>query len=120
MITKRLLLFLIGCIGSRTALTILAKNIDSNYLPYIGYVTMIMALSFFYIYIFGSERADRQLEWDNEKTVWWNDFRVVHGLLYLAFSVSAIQKYSNSWIFLLIDTTIGLIAWSIHHKFIRI
>ena len=33
-----------------------------------------------------------QLEWANMKTVWWNHLRIVHGLLYLGFSISVFLK----------------------------
>ena len=54
---KRELLFLLGCIGSRSLLTYISTNI--HLLPYISIITFTISLSFLYIYIFGSEKADR-------------------------------------------------------------
>lgn len=113
----RELLFLIGCIGSRTLLTMLSRNL--NYLPYIGSVTLLMSLSFIYIYMFGSEMADRQLEWLGDKKIWWNKLRIIHGGLFLIFSVLAFMKYESSWMVLGLDTLIGLTAW-IAHRFYKI
>ena len=44
-------LFLVGCIGARLLLTCIAKKIDTKYLPYIGYITLIMGIGFIFIYM---------------------------------------------------------------------
>jgi hypothetical protein len=43
-IQKRFLLFLIGCIGTRSAFVLIAKNIGVNYLPYLGYLALLPAI----------------------------------------------------------------------------
>ena len=118
--TKRFLLFLIGCIGTRSLLAYVSKNIKIDNLPYLGYLALPVGISFVYIFFFGSEAADKQLEWAGDKKIWWNDLRIVHGLNYLIFATLAIQKKHYSWIILVIDTFIGLIAWLFHHKIIRL
>ena len=117
MLTKRLLMFLIGCIGSRSALVILTKKINPSYLPLIGYMGIAIALGFFYVYFIGSPKADAQLEWAGDKKIWWDNLRVVHGLNYLIFGILAINKNEHSWIILAIDVIIGLCAWLSHHMF---
>lgn len=112
---KRLLVYLIGCIGSRTLLTYVAKTINPDYLPYMGGLALPIAIGFIYIYIFGSESADKQLEWTGDKTVWWNDLRIVHGINYLIFAILAVQKSQYAWMVLGLDVSIGLIAWIVHH-----
>ena len=116
MLTKRLLLFLIGCIGIRTLITILAWKIEPEYLPYMGYVALLISFSFIYIYTFGSDTADRQLEWAGDRKIWWNDLRIVHGLLYLLFAIYAIQKKPFAYMPLMFDVMLGLTAWTIHHS----
>jgi hypothetical protein len=103
------------CILSRFGLAMLAKYINKKYLPYMGIVILIMAIGFLYIYFFGSKIADSQLEWTGEKTVWWSHFRIVHGLLYLAFSIMAFKKSEHAWRAILIDTGIGLSLFIQHH-----
>ena len=49
-IQKRFLLFIIGCIGSRTLLVYLAKNASEKNLMYIGYLALLPAIGFLYIY----------------------------------------------------------------------
>ena len=112
---KRMLLFLFGCIGTRCLLAYVAKTINPDYLPYMGYVALIISLSFIYLFLFGNKIADSQLEWSGDKKIWWNNLRVVHGINYLIFAILAIQKNKNAWIPLAIDVTIGLIAWIVHH-----
>ena len=48
---KRFLLFLVGCIGTRVLFTLLAKNSDIQYLPILGYIALLPAFGFFYIYV---------------------------------------------------------------------
>jgi hypothetical protein len=116
--TKRFLMFLIGCMGSRFLLTYVAKTIQPDYLKYISLVTGLIGVSFVYIYFFGSESADKQLEWTGDKKVWWNDLRIVHGSLYLLFTYMALTQNKQAWLILLVDTLIGLISWTKHHNII--
>jgi hypothetical protein len=118
--TKRYLMFLIGCIGTRFLLTYIAKIINIDYIKYISLVTGLIGLSFIYIYLFGSKTADKQLEWTGDKTIWWNDLRIVHGALYLLFTYLALMQNKDAWLILLVDTLIGLISWMKHHKIINI
>ena len=77
---------------------------------------MIISIGFIYIFTIGSKRADSQLEWSGEKKIWWNDFRIIHGILYLFFSYHILKKSKDAWKFIAIDTTIGLLAFFHHHN----
>ena len=109
---NRYILFIFGCIGSRTLLTLASRN--TALLPYIGFVTLFISLGLLYVYIFGSETADKQLEWTGDKKIWWNQLRLVHGLLYLLFTVFAFGQKDYAWAVLAIDTIIGLLVWALH------
>ena len=111
-IQKRFLLFLIGCIGTRTLLVLIAKNIDIKYLQYLGYLALLPAIGFAYIYLTGSRKSGKEVF--GEK-IWWNDLRPLHSLLYLLFAYNAIIGNKNSWVYLLIDVVIGLISFIIFH-----
>lgn len=113
-IQKRFILFLVFCIGTRLLLTLFSKNINKKYLPYLGILTFIMGIGFIYIFMFGSKTADKQLDWANGK-VWWDDYRVIHGLLYLIFSISAFMKLKGGYLFLGLDTLIGLVVFLSYH-----
>ena len=54
---KRFLMFLIGCIGVRTLFVIIAKYINTKYLKYLGYIALLPAIGFMYIYLTGSRKT---------------------------------------------------------------
>ena len=111
-IQKRFLLFLIGCIGTRFLLVYIAKNINNHLLKYMGYLALLPAIGFIYIYLTGSRKTGPEVFGDK---IWWNDLRPIHALLYLLFSYNAINGNKNAWIYLLIDVLFGLISFLIHH-----
>jgi len=113
-IQKRFLLFLIGCIGMRTLFVFIAKNTSVSYLPYLGYLALLPAVGFIYIYLTGSRKTGQEVF--GEK-IWWNDLRPLHSLLYFLFAYNAIQRNKNSWVYLLIDVIIGLFSFLIFHYF---
>jgi len=109
---KRFLLFLIGCIGSRSLLVIIAKNIQTKYLKYMGYLALSISFGFMYIFLTGSRETGAEVF--GEK-IWWNNLRPLHSLLYFLFAYNAIIGNRNAWIYLLIDVVIGLISFLIFH-----
>lgn len=111
----RKVLFLLGCMGTRSFLTYLSSNM--NLLPYIGIFYLLCSIAILYIFIFGSKTADAQLEWLGEKKIWWNNLRPIHGLIWLLFSILAFFKYEFSWVVLGIDTILGLCVWILHTYF---
>ena len=111
-ITKRFLLFLIGCIGTRLLLVYIAKNVNMTLLKYMGYLLLLPAFGFFYIFFTNSRKTGPEVFGDK---IWWNNLRPIHGLLYLLFSYNAINGNKNAWIYLLVDVLFGLIAFLAHH-----
>ena len=111
-IQKRFLLFIFGCIGIRLLITIFAKNINTNYLPILGYIALLPAFGFIYIYLTDSRNTGGEVFGDK---IWWNSLRPIHAILYLLFSYNAIIKNKNSWIYLGIDVTVGLIGFLTYH-----
>lgn len=111
-VQKRFLLFLIGCIGARSIFVLIAKNISINYLPYLGYLALLPAIGFMYIYFTGSRPTG--MEVFGEK-IWWNDLRPLHSLLYFLFAYNAIIGNRQAWIYLLVDVLIGLISFLVYH-----
>ena len=109
---KRFALFLIGCIGTRTLLAYLAKTINIKYLPYMGFVALIIAFGFAFIYLTGSRKTGGEVFGEQ---IWWNDLRPVHSALYFLFAIYAIQKRPFAWIYLAIDVILGLAAFLMFH-----
>jgi len=111
-IQKRFLLFLIGCIGTRSLFVYVAKNASETYLMYMGYLALLPAIGFLYIYFTGARKTGAEVF--GEK-IWWNDLRPIHSLLYFIFAYNAINGNRMAWIYLLIDVIIGLLSFLIHH-----
>lgn len=109
---QRLLLFLIGCIGTRTALAITAKYASPDILQMMGALALLPAIGFFTIFIFKLRETGAEVF--GEK-IWWNNLRPVHGIMYLLFAIFAIQKKPFAWMFLAADVVFGLIAYLTHH-----
>jgi hypothetical protein len=115
-IQKRFLLFLIGCIGLRLLLVYIAKNIDITLLKYMGYLLLLPAIGFIYIYLTGIRKTGAEVFGDK---IWWNNLRPIHALLYLLFAYNAINGNRNAWIFLLIDVLLGLSSFLIYHLILK-
>ena len=111
-IKKRLLLFLIGCMGIRLLLVYLAKTLNPNYVKYLGYISILIGLSFIYLFFSGSRKTGPEVFGDN---IWWNNLRPVHAILYLLFAYNAINGNNKAWMFLLVDVIIGFISFIIYH-----
>jgi len=114
-LTKRMKLFLIGCIGVRLAISLLAKYIGEKMnwaLPYLGLIALIPVMGFIGQFLFGLRERGRGFAGGK---IWWSDMRAIHGVLYLLFAMFAIRKKQFAWRVLLIDVLIGLSAWFRHY-----
>lgn len=111
-IQKRFLLFLFGCIGTRLFFTYIAKIINRNLLPYLGLLALIPVIGWFYIIFIGKRDTGAEVFGDK---IWWKNLRPIHLIFYSTFSYLAIQKNTNAWIALLVDTLFGLSAFLIYH-----
>jgi hypothetical protein len=109
---KRFLMFLIGCIGTRSLFVIIAKYVNTQYLKYMGYLALLPAIGFIYIYLTGSRKTGP--ETFGEK-IWWNNLRPIHSILYFLFAYNAINGNKQAWIYLLVDVLFGLISFLVHH-----
>lgn len=105
-------MFLIGCIGVRSLFVIIAKNTTTTYLKYLGYLALLPAIGFSYIYLTGSRKTGAEVF--GEK-IWWNHLRPIHAILYFLFAYNAIIGNKQAWIYLLADVLIGLISFLVHH-----
>jgi len=109
---KRFLLFIFGCLGTRFALAVLADKINKEYLPIMGGLALIPAIGFLYIYFFSARKTGPEVF--GEK-IWWNNMRLIHGLIYIAFAVFAIQKKHFAAKVLYFDVILGLVSFLLYH-----
>jgi len=111
-IQKRFLLFLFGCIPTRLFFVFVAKNISANLLPYLGYLALLPAIGFAYIFATNSRNTGVEVFGDK---IWWNNLRPIHSFLYFMFALNAINKNISAWIYLLVDVILGLISFLVFH-----
>ena len=109
---ERMMMFLFGCIGLRSLFVVIAKYVNTAYLKYLGYLALLPAFGFIYIYLTGSRKTGA--ETFGEK-IWWNNVRPLHSILYFLFAYNAIVGNKQSWIYLLVDVIIGLISFLVYH-----
>jgi len=105
------LYFLVGCVGARLLIVMIAKEINKKYLKYLGYFALVPAIGFMYLYLSGARKG---LGAFGEK-IWWNHLRPVHSILYLLFAYNAIIGNKYAWIFLLADVLVALISFLVYH-----
>ncbi len=110
--TRRLLLFLIGCIGTRAALTYTAAVAGPTLLTYMAVGTAAISIGFMAIYLFGLRPTGPEVFGER---IWWNDLRPIHAAFYGLFAVCAFMGVSRAWMLLAADTTLGLGAFLYHH-----
>lgn len=111
-IYRRFIYYLVGCMGARSALTYLVKQ---RIFSQIGIIPLVMGMGFLYIYFYGSQSADEQLKWANAK-VWWNDYRVVHGIIYSTAGLLSLYNHPCAWMLLAVDTFLGLVLFLHYHS----
>ena len=79
-----------------------------------GYIALIPAIGFAYIFITGSRKTGAEVFGDK---IWWNNLRPVHSLLYFIFAYLAINASTKAYIPLLIDVIIGLVSFLVYHLY---
>lgn len=109
---RTLLLFLVGCMGTRLALVYLAATTESAaLLRTMGYLALGPAIGFFVIYAMGWRKTGPETL---GAPIWWNALRPVHGALWATFAVLAILgRREWAWRVLLADLALGLAAWAL-------
>jgi hypothetical protein len=106
--TKRTLLFLIGCMGTRLSLVWLAYKFP-QYLKLMGLLALIPAIGFMYIYMNGLRKTGPEVFGGR---IWWDNLRPVHSLLWFTFAYMAINNnHEHAWKVLLADVSLGFTAW---------
>lgn len=107
-IQKRFLLFILGCVPARYYLIHLAKTLPANYVYYMGWLALLPAFGFMYLYLTGSRKTGAEVMGDR---IWWNSLRPVHAFLYLYFAYKAIMRHSDAYVPLSVDLEVGVISF---------
>ena len=109
---KRLILFLIGCMGTRFGLSFFIKNHGIKYKNIL--IVLLLALSFGFMYIYMNDLRQTGLEVFGDK-IWWNQLRPLHAILYFTSAIMLYLNNKNAYIPLALDTGIGLCSFIIYH-----
>ena len=107
---NRLLLFLLGCIGTRLLLVWLSYRFPSLLKP-MGVIAIGISVGFMYIWMNDLRKTGPEVFGD---AIWWNSLRPIHSLLWGLFAVLALSGSSDAWKVLLADVTLGLCAYIMH------
>lgn len=115
--TKRLLLFLFGCIGVRSLFAYAASVASVGVLRVMGWLAFIPAIGFALIFVTGARKTGAEVF--GEK-IWWNSLRPLHSVLYFAFAWLAINGMRGmAWKVLAADVVLGLTAFGVN-KFLKL
>ncbi len=107
-VQKAFLIFFLGCIPVRLSLVYASRKLSKEHLKWMGYLALLPAIGFMYYFFRWSTEKGLALF----KTIWWNNMRPIHGLLYFAFAYYAITGNRDyAWKILTIDVIIGIIAF---------
>jgi drug/metabolite transporter (DMT)-like permease len=114
---KRAAIFLVGCIGARLLLVLLAYHLarrEPRALRAMALVAIAVSIGFFFIWSNGLRKTGPETFGE---PIWWNDLRPVHSALYAVFAVLAFREETqrHAWAVLLADVAIGLWAWGRHN-----
>jgi hypothetical protein len=107
-LSKRLFLFLIGCIGARFSLTYLIKTHNIKYRNMLIGLLCLIGIGFLYIYINDLRKTGIEVFGDK---IWWNHLRPIHGILYLLTAIFLYNNNKDAYLIIFTDTLIGLIAF---------
>ena len=111
--TQRAIVFIVGCIGTRSMFVHLARKASPEHLQMMGVVGFVIGASFIYLFL----SDGRQTGMEAGGKIWWTELRPVHGCLYLLFAILAIKKRTEyAWVPLLMDVVIGLSVWGQHQR----
>jgi hypothetical protein len=110
---KRFILFLIGCIGTRSFLAYYAKTTNTQNLQIIAYIALIISFTFMYLFLTGSRKTGFEVFGDK---IWWNNLRPIHSIIYFIFAYNVLVLNNKSaWKILVLDVIIGLTAFLYYH-----
>lgn len=107
-------MFMLGCIPARLLLTNTARTAEEGgmVLTILGLVTLVMGLGFIVIHLGGLRDTGNEVFGGK---IWWDKWRVLHGMMYCYFASFALGGDNSGWKILLADTMIGLLLFLNHH-----
>ena len=109
---KRVVGFLVGCMGARLALVYLAYKYPQKLAVPFTAAAVALSIGFMLIYVFGLRKTGPEVFGD---TIWWDSLRPFHSILWGLFAFQISNGNPDSYLIILMDTLLGFLAWSLHH-----
>lgn len=103
------MLFLFGCVGFRLCLVCLAYRLEGRSMKIAGALALLPVLGWAFIMLV--KRRDTGPEVFGGK-IWWQSLRIYHALLWTCFAFMAFKGDPSAYIPLLLDTSLGLLAFT--------
>ena len=107
--TKRIMLFLLGCVPVRLLFVYLATT---KYKHALAYALTIPTLGFIYLYVTDTRNTGPETF---GQPIWWKDLRIFHAALYIWYIQSAFRECTDAYIPLALDVALGVVAFVHHH-----
>lgn len=110
---QRFVLFLVGCIGTRSLFVYMAATLPLGWLKAMAIPAAAIALGFAIIFLGGFRTTGLET---GGKPIWWNALRPIHAILYALFAYFAWSGNRDmAWKLLLADVLIGLASFLTFH-----
>lgn len=107
---ERFIIFVTMCFTARLLIAYVAKNLKKSHNKYAIVVAIMIASGFLYNYIIKKSKGGFG------QKVWWNNYRLIHSIMFYLFAYMTYFNESNAYKILVIDAIMGLL-FSIHHHF---
>jgi uncharacterized membrane protein YdcZ (DUF606 family) len=112
---SQLILFLFVCLVIRFLFVIVALYVSPDTVKlYMSPIAFVIGISFIVIYLFDLRKTGQEVI-GKSKSIWWNNLRPVHGIMYLLFAIAGYHKMKFAWVFLLIDVILGILAHAVKY-----
>lgn len=106
-------IWFLACIAARLCLVLLAMVVSELGLRIMAVGAAGIAIGFSVIFLGGYRKTGLET---GGKPIWWNHLRPVHALLYATFAYLAWTGQRDwAWKVLLLDVTLGTLAFTLHH-----
>lgn len=110
-IQKRFILFLGGCMVVRSLIAYISYA-HPEYNKYLVIGALILAFSWLWIYFVTPRTTGPEVMGGS---IWWNELRPVHAMLYLLFVIYVVADVDHAWLPLAVDVVVGLTAFLVYH-----
>jgi len=100
-----------ACVVTRILVCLVAVFIPLSYLSWMGYAALLPSFAFFFVYVMKLRPKGM-----HGQIAWWNQYRPLHGMMYMLFAIFAIHRIRKAYFFLFIDILLGIIFFMYHTK----